>query len=105
MAEEAPCELAPAREMLPRLNNLIENLKTKGCLIVYTRMRHDNISKSYQRFFPDHYDHDGKPLLRHGSHWFQLYDDLVRAEDYLLDKDRFSAFSKPNWSWFYGQRV
>ena len=92
----APLGLASAREMIPALNSLVTELKEKGCLIIYTRQKHDNFDNNYKTLFPDHFKEDGKPLLTTDSHWFQIYPKLVNLQDHFIDKDRYTAFYQTN---------
>lgn len=91
--EGAPSEIPKGREMIPKLNSLVKELKEKGGMIIYARQRHDHFNNnSFKVPFPDYFMKDGKPLLLQGSHWFNTHSDLVSLQDYFINKDRWSAF-------------
>jgi nicotinamidase-related amidase len=88
------CEVPAARDMLPRIQKLIEVCRKQSIPVIYTRMSHRFIGSTvYRDLWPNHFKEDGRPILEPGSEEFELIDELnVKEEDIVLDKDRYSAF-------------
>jgi nicotinamidase-related amidase len=93
-----PFELAEAKKTIGPMRELIVKCRELGILIVYTRVYHDDISKTtYPMLFPAHFNDKGKPYLTKKSHIFQVISELKPGNnDIVIDKSRYSAFYKTN---------
>lgn len=95
--EGSPLEFPEVREKLPQINQMITDMKEKGSLIIYTRVKHDLMNHNYYReLFPEHFDASGEAILKAGSHELEIYPGVVDIADYVVDKDRWSAFYETN---------
>lgn len=88
-----PLEVPDGREMIPRLNRLIESCRDNGIPIIYTRhVLHENGSNAglLKEFFPQV---EKQEVHQPDSHGVKVYSEIApEKEDHVITKHRYSAF-------------
>lgn len=93
-----PLEIPAARAIVPGVNRLASTLRRRGGAVIWVRISFAGQRETWSVWF-DHLLANGaaEPMieaLSPGDPAFELYDELdVRAQDTIIDKTRFSAFT------------
>lgn len=97
---EGPIPFRGAEEIIVPIADLVHAFRKKGMMIVWARMSLDGFQTGpYRELCPNRFKDDGANLLPAGSKWHELVQplkDLVRPNDLIIDKDRYSAFYQTN---------
>jgi ureidoacrylate peracid hydrolase len=91
-------EVATAREIVPNVNRLAESIRDAGGKVVFLKMTITEADKQDWSVYYNHFTHpdhraDEVASMTRGHPGHELYAGLVvRVEDLIVEKNRFSAF-------------
>lgn len=98
MAEGMPAEIPSARDIVGRVNTLAAAARAHGAPVIWMKMTfgpHDTGWTAFDRMRTDRQNEARKTMLRAGHPGHDIYPELeVHASDLVLEKTRFSAFTR-----------
>lgn len=91
-----PLEAEGAADACDSINAFATKLQEMGGLVIYTLQSHDYMKHYfYYKKWPQHFP-NGVPILRRGTREFEPYHELTVKPDFIIEKDRWSAFYETN---------
>jgi ureidoacrylate peracid hydrolase len=88
-----PVEVPTAREIVPNVNRLAGAMRAAGGRVAWVQMTLNDQRDSWSVFFTGERRRDAFDNLQRGSHGHALYAGLdVKANDLIVEKNRYSAF-------------
>ena len=98
--KDGPISLPNAVDICKNIVELINISRKLFIPIIWIKMRLSNWEKGpYRHLQPSRFNNENKGILRQGSFWHDIVDSLktkMSSEDYIIDKDRYSAFFQTN---------
>lgn len=96
IGEDSPFNLAGIPQLLGAVESMVARLRSRNIPIVWTRVYLDEWADSpYAELWPDHFSNGEATFLKRGTKSFDFVpavQRLVRPEDIIIDKPRYSAF-------------